>query len=285
MRRLLFQRPARPLTAWLALAASLALLRPLGGWTATTPVSVGDDFFSPADVTINQNDTVQWTWTGFIDHSSTSDTGLWDSGITGHGSTFSFQFTSAGGFPYHCNVHSFQTGTVTVKTVAATPPTVTITSPANNAILFAPASLTLSATASAAGGTVSQVQFFQGSAPLGTLTASPYDVQVTGLGTGAYSFSAVATDSNNGKATNSVNIKVNAPTPPVVSAPQWFSPGTFQFSYLTDAGVAYAVDSTLDFSAWTALLTNTAGASSTVFSTTSAGASQTFYRVRRLISP
>ncbi|HWX19955.1 MAG TPA: hypothetical protein VN578_08630 [Candidatus Binatia bacterium] len=82
---------------------------------ATTNVSIGDNFFSPTNVTINLNDSVQWTWTGFNGHSSTSlaTPALWDTGLHSHGFTFTLQFTNAGSFPYHCTIHN-QMGTVIV---------------------------------------------------------------------------------------------------------------------------------------------------------------------------
>ncbi len=187
---------------------------------ATVTVNVGDNFFSPASVTVNQNDTVSWSWIGLNQHSSTSNTGLWDSGIFGRGHTFSREFSAAGNFPYFCRVHPFQTGSVRVQAAANTPPSVTITSPSNNAIFDAPASFTLAASASDPGGSVTQVEFFEGSTTLGIDATSPYSVAVNNLAAGAYSFSAVATDNAGAKATNSVSIVVNAPpanTPPTVS--------------------------------------------------------------------
>ena len=122
---------------------------------ATVPVSIGDNFFSPSSVAANVNDTITWTWTGASSHSSTSnagDTTTWDSGIVGNGSVFSKQFTAAGSFPYHCNVHASQLGTVTVQAANA-PPSVTITNPANGAVISAPAAFTLGASASDGDGT------------------------------------------------------------------------------------------------------------------------------------
>src|SRR5882672_2245912 len=66
-----------------------------------TNVSIGDFFFSPAAVTINVNDQVKWTWIGSVGHTTTSNTGLWDSGVKGNGSTFVTTFATAGTFPYH----------------------------------------------------------------------------------------------------------------------------------------------------------------------------------------
>jgi hypothetical protein len=56
------------------------------------------------EITINVGDTVQWTWiTG--GHSVTSDDGLFNTGVLGAGSTFSFTFDQAGDFAYHCIPH------------------------------------------------------------------------------------------------------------------------------------------------------------------------------------
>lgn len=179
------------------------------GLAATVAVNVGDNFFSPSTVTINVNDTVNWSWIGFSQHSSTSNTGVWDSGIHGRGFSFSRQFTAVGNFPYFCRVHPFQTGSVTVQ-AANSPPTVSISSPANGAVVNAPANVTIAATASDLDGSVTQVEFFENSVSLAVMTASPYTVAVSNLGAGAYTFSAVAADKDGAKATNSVNVIVNA---------------------------------------------------------------------------
>src|ERR1700721_128595 len=95
----MFMKFARSLAVFLVFALGPGWL-PTSGWAATAQVSIGDDFFSPSTSNINQNDSVMWTWNGAIDHSSTSDSGLWDSGINGHGSTFTFKFSATGTFPY-----------------------------------------------------------------------------------------------------------------------------------------------------------------------------------------
>ena len=66
--------------------------------------------------TISVGTTVHWVWVDST-HSTTSDTGIWDSGVhsESEGFTFDRQFTSAGTFPYHCTVHgTIMSGTVTV---------------------------------------------------------------------------------------------------------------------------------------------------------------------------
>ncbi|HEY2798744.1 MAG TPA: hypothetical protein VGK26_12705 [Thermoanaerobaculia bacterium] len=68
--------------------------------------------------TIHVGDTVHWVWQS-SPHSSTSDTGVWDSDVHNQGFTFDRQFTSAGNFPYHCVIHgspgSGMHGTVVVN--------------------------------------------------------------------------------------------------------------------------------------------------------------------------
>jgi hypothetical protein len=75
------------------------------GFASMTNVAIRDFVFSPTSVTVNLNDRVRWVWTGAAPHSTTSDTGLWDSGINDTGSTFTNTFSGEGDFPYHCRVH------------------------------------------------------------------------------------------------------------------------------------------------------------------------------------
>ena len=83
---------------------------------ATAGVSVMDEFYSPKDVTVAVGGTVTWTWRAQELHTVTSDTGVFDSSPPKSSGTFSFTFTSAGTFPYHCLVHGFHmSGTVTVQ--------------------------------------------------------------------------------------------------------------------------------------------------------------------------
>tara|TARA_R110002049_G_scaffold53121_4_gene148843 strand:+ start:13731 stop:14306 length:576 start_codon:yes stop_codon:yes gene_type:complete len=72
-----------------------------------------------ASLTIEQGDTVRWTWTDEQPHTVTSESGsteAFDSGIlTGIGEQFSFTFTQVGTNPYDCEVHSAMTGVITVE--------------------------------------------------------------------------------------------------------------------------------------------------------------------------
>ena len=83
-------------------------------------------------------------------------------------------------------------------------PTVNLTAPAPNAIYTAPASVPLAATAaSTSGGTIAQVQFFDGTTLLGTDTTSPYALNAT-LAAGSHTLFARALDSTGATADSAV---------------------------------------------------------------------------------
>ena len=84
-------------------------------------------------------------------------------------------------------------GGVTVNVTA--PPTVTITAPQPNAYYIAPAIIGLSANAAASAGTITKVEFFQGSTLLGEATAPPFNLSWSNVAAGNYSLTARATDS------------------------------------------------------------------------------------------
>ncbi|SFH06728.1 protein of unknown function [Pontibacter chinhatensis] len=100
---------------------------------------------------------------------------------------------------------------VTVNAPANSAPTVAITSPANNATFTAPATINIAASASDTDGTVSKVEFYNGSTKLGEDLTSPYNYSWSSVPAGSYTLSARATD-NAGSVTSSdaVNVTVNA---------------------------------------------------------------------------
>src|SRR5207237_7396969 len=117
-----------------------------------------------------------WLWTWVHTYSARRDAGdrtMWYFVILGPGSTFSKTFPAAGSFPYHCNVHFGQSGSVTVQ-AANVPPTVTITNPANGAVFSAPATFAVVARASDSDGSITNVQFRQGATILTNRTSAPY---------------------------------------------------------------------------------------------------------------
>jgi GH18 family chitinase len=97
---------------------------------------------------------------------------------------------------------------VNITVTGNTPPTISITSPANNATFAAPASITIQATAADADGTIASVAFYNGTALLGTDTATPYSFNWTNVAVGNYSITARATD-NQGAVTSSAAVAIS----------------------------------------------------------------------------
>jgi len=73
--------------------------------------------FDPQTVNISTGQTVEWDWIDTSSqHSTTSDTsGLWDSGLQNAGCKFTFTFSSAGTFTYHCTIHAQMVGKIVVS--------------------------------------------------------------------------------------------------------------------------------------------------------------------------
>jgi Bacterial Ig domain len=98
--------------------------------------------------------------------------------------------------------------TVGANCTGGTPPTVSISSPTNNTTFTEPVALiNISATAADADGTISKVEFFNGTSLLSTKTSAPYSLDLTNVAAGNYFISAKATD-NSGLFTLSSIVKV-----------------------------------------------------------------------------
>lgn len=80
--------------------------------------SVASGFqFSPATITVKVGTTVRWINATGVPHTSTSDVGStarWDSLTINPQGTFSFTFSYAGTYHYHCAFHPTMQGTIVV---------------------------------------------------------------------------------------------------------------------------------------------------------------------------
>jgi gliding motility-associated-like protein len=106
------------------------------------------------------------------------------------------------------NTTSASTITVTANNV---PPIVALSAPANNALIVAGSSITLTATTSDSDGTISKVEFFNGATKLGEDATTPYSFVWNSVVAGNYELTAKATDNKNATTvSNKVNISVKA---------------------------------------------------------------------------
>ncbi|WP_439882594.1 DUF4082 domain-containing protein [Pontibacter sp. MBLB2868] len=151
------------------------------------------------------------------------------------------------------NGSSTSTDVFTVISATNLIPKVAITAPASNASFDAPAVITITATVSDEDGTISKVEFFNGSTKIGEDLSSPYSYTWNNVAAGNYQISAIAYDNLNANSDPaSVNINVINPsqTVPVVAG---FSPASGNIGdVITISG------------------SNLSGATSVAFNTTSA---------------
>ncbi|MEJ0090231.1 MAG: Ig-like domain-containing protein [Limisphaerales bacterium] len=277
-------------------ATALAILLCLGsksssfGATATVLVGSGGNVFVPALTNINAGDQVTWKWIGSF-HSTTSTNSTWpDSSVQNSGFMFSHTFSSSGTFGYYCTIHGTPTSGMKGAIVVAapnSPPTVSITNPAANAVFAAPANVTIQASATDSDGSVTNVQFLIGSTVVANSTAAPYSTVTNNLAAGAYTLSAVASDNKGAKATNTVAISVVTAVAPTISGLQQSPPANFQFSYSANVGLHYVVERSADLAlaSWIAISTNTAASDPQTFVDANATNNPGFYRVRLLPNP
>ncbi|MGI8858308.1 MAG: cupredoxin domain-containing protein [Thermomicrobiales bacterium] len=130
-------RGARIVTAVvfaLLLASFITVARP-SVQGAQVSVAIQDYNFTPATLTVPVGTTVLWTNQGQDTHTTTSDSGAWDSGTMTKGVKFSFTFTKAGTFAYHCTFHAAEMRATVVVTAAATPTATATHPPPTNTIV------------------------------------------------------------------------------------------------------------------------------------------------------
>ena len=130
--------------------------------------------------------------------------------------TSSVTFTGTAGTTYAIAVDGwgFDSGAIALNITATNlAPTVSLDAPLANAQFFAPATITLSATASDTDGSVTKVEFFNGATKIGQATTPPYTFSWTNVAIGAYSLTAVATD-NAGTTTTSGAAAITVVIPP-----------------------------------------------------------------------
>jgi len=252
---------------------------------ATTNVTTSGFTFVPSSVTINVGDSVKWSGLEPGFHNVQTDTDPFCGPPSGTLTTCTHTFNQPGTYNYYCVTHKpGMAGTVIVQ-ATGTPPSVTVTNPANGAVFAAPASVTIQANASDTDGNVTNVQFFANANLLGAATTNPFSIVASNLAAGSYALRALAADNSGLTSTSSVvNISVVAPAAVTLSSPV-VSNGQFQFTYSADAGLRYVVENSSNLVNWSSLTTNTASGSPVLYGEAFDVNVLRFYRVGRLPNP
>ena len=143
---------------------------------------------------------------------------------TSSNAPYSFGWTNVGAGSYSLSAQAVYDAGSTVGsgtaniTVTNPVPVVTLTSPFNGASYAAPATITLAATVTANGHTISLVRFYSGTILLGTSSNAPYSFNWATVSAGTYSLSAQAVyDAGSTVASGTANITVTNPASPIVT--------------------------------------------------------------------
>ena len=104
-------------------AAVLVALPTHPAAAATAAVTIQNFAFTPQTLTVAPGTTVTWTMKDSppTKHTVTSYDGSWGSPDLSLNQTYSHTFSSPGTYGYHCNIHSYMTGTITVSGATPTP--------------------------------------------------------------------------------------------------------------------------------------------------------------------
>ncbi len=78
-------------------------------------ISIANFAFSPSSLTVKAGTKVTWTNNDSVTHTVTEGNGAFNSGDLAPGSSFSFTFSKAGTYSYHCSIHPSMTATIVVQ--------------------------------------------------------------------------------------------------------------------------------------------------------------------------
>ena len=244
-----------------------------------TAATVVVDYFSlsPNPVSIKTGDVVYWVDGDDLGPYIISVGGLIFSTPDG------VQFNAPGTYSYSADsVYGGGPWSGSVVVTDDAPPTVSITSPTNNAVLVAPATFSFEADASDPDvNDLWDVEFYVGGTIVDDIYSAPYSTTVTNLPAGTYTLTTIAWDYSYKTATNSVTITVVNP-----GAIQLTSPGIVGGNFVFQAsglipGKTNVLESSSDLVTWLPLQTNAPAATSLGFTNSPAGRSQ-FFRLRQV---
>ena len=85
-------------------------------------VAIPGRFYAPQQTSVLVGETVTWRNDDAVDHTVTADDRSFDSGRVGKGGEYSFTFQQPGSYAYHCTIHRYMRGTVSVDTMSLRAP-------------------------------------------------------------------------------------------------------------------------------------------------------------------
>lgn len=99
-------------------SSSKAMSSDTSSAVATTAVQIKDYMFAPMVTKVKVGDTVTWTNMDSVHHNVVADNPSSDAPngpLIGQGEKYSFKFTKAGTYTFHCQPHPYMHGTVVVE--------------------------------------------------------------------------------------------------------------------------------------------------------------------------
>ena len=100
-----------------AAVVGAGVLASTGAAASTAEITTPGKFYSPHEIDVLVGTTVTWRNTDRSTHTVTEDDDVFDSGFIRPGGEFRRTFTQTGRFAFHCTIHSFMRGSVSVYAV------------------------------------------------------------------------------------------------------------------------------------------------------------------------
>jgi len=96
-------------------STSIATSSPSPSASAASTVVVQGFSFQPASITIQTGASVTWQNDDPVSHQIVSNTNAFSSPVLNTGGSYTHVFDQAGTYPYHCGIHPYMTGLITVQ--------------------------------------------------------------------------------------------------------------------------------------------------------------------------
>jgi hypothetical protein len=176
-------------------------------------------------ITISADTVTSWGYDGYgllgvYTGTSVSNLTSVASSMSVNGEPAQVSFMAAAGVSYQIAVDSqysgsdyWYEGAVTLRLIPTQPPSVSITSPTNGAVLAGPTNLTIIANATDNDGTISRVDFYNSGALIGSTTNYPYTTVLSNLSGGTQLWLVAKATDNMGASTYSDQVHVSIAFP------------------------------------------------------------------------